>query len=231
MFSLPDQRSQVSAREVHRFLSNPLLQVWLPPRQSWRLAIWSDLLGKKTGQLWRQAKDLNIHEPGRRSHLVLVALGRSLERCEARRPVRTTWSKNSNCPSMCWALIDHELVPSSRTTIKNITLRVSLIEVTRVKVGVNLWLSHTFADFRCYVALIESRLGETATFVFFGVFDGHGGPYCAEHVVLTLQKDAERQFNLARSALWNRWIFFLKPSEDSGDLWKTLFHQMRSCEE
>ena len=27
-----------------------------------------------------------------------------------------------------------------------------------------------------------NALGETATCVFFGVFDGHGGPYCAEHV-------------------------------------------------
>jgi len=32
-------------------------------------------------------------------------------------------------------------------------------------------------------------LGETATFVFFGVFDGHGGPYCAEHVSTHLAKN------------------------------------------
>eukprot|EP00913_Durusdinium_trenchii_P011949 g11224.t1 len=39
------------------------------------------------------------------------------------------------------------------------------------------------------VKLPINVLGETASFVFFGVFDGHGGPYCAEHVSTHLGKN------------------------------------------
>ena len=48
---------------------------------------------------------------------------------------------------------------------------------------------------------VNMRLGETATCVFFGVFDGHGGPYCAEHVV---QVSVFEVFEVAPRDTWRR---------------------------
>lgn len=91
---------------------------------------------------------------------------------------------------MCWALID----PWARPEVPGPPSKISLCVWVWLKSlgSKSVWIYDSRSS---YVALIESRLGETATFVFFGVFDGHGGPYCAEHVVLTLQKDSERQFS------------------------------------
>ena len=90
---------------------------------------------------------------------------------------------------------------SSRTTIKNITLRVSLIEVTRVKVGVNLWLSQQL----CCSHWVE--VGRDCYFRFFLAFS----MAMVDPTVQSMWSWPYRKIlrgNLARSALWNRWIFF-----------------------